>query len=119
MRWLFDLRRQRRASREAEADRLIAFAGAAAHAIARRMARHANDFSTMRYWTSVQAIIERKSSGPLLAPHAPQWMIYERPRDGGHDLVCGVGRLLAPCLHALDPSVEAREAGADREPALG
>jgi len=119
MRWLLDLRRQRYASREAEAYRLIASAGAAAHAIARRMARDANDFSTMRYWTSVQAIILRKSSGSLSVRHPPQSMIYERPRDCGYDLSCGVERLLLPCLHALDPSVEAREVGADREPALG
>ncbi len=76
MRWLLDLRRQRYASREAEAYRLIASAGAAAHAIARRMARDANDFSTMRYWTSVQAIILRKSSGSLSVRHPPQSMIY-------------------------------------------
>ncbi len=78
--WI-QLRRQRIAGLESEANCLINLMGARASATAARLAREANDFSTMRYWSSVQAIIVRKTGEPVAIGQTPQNMICERLRE--------------------------------------
>jgi hypothetical protein len=78
--WI-ELRRHRIAGMEREAVRLIDLMGVRACATACRLARQANDFSTMRYWSSVQAIIVRKTGEAAAIGQTPENMIWERPRE--------------------------------------
>jgi hypothetical protein len=83
--WFLNLRRQRLACLESEAERLIGLTGDWACATARRMARDSNDFPSMRYWASVQTIIERKLGESIASGGMQPHMIYERPKDRGFD----------------------------------
>jgi hypothetical protein len=89
------LRRQRLAGLESEADRLTDAMGSAAYETAGRLAREANDFWTMRYWTSVQAILAQRD-----VRHRPQTTILARPTGAG-------ARLEAPSKRRDPPPPQA------------
>ncbi len=71
--------------------------GVKAYAAARRMAREANDFGSMRYWGAVQKAIARRTDMRLSARRVGPFLIFERPTDASCD---------APTVNALHPSLE-------------
>jgi hypothetical protein len=108
-------RRQRSAQREAEADRLIDFMGFQAYATAGRLAREANDFWAMRYWVKVQAAIARKTDLRFAVREMSETMIYERPRDSGHDLGSEIARPFAPLVMDNREAVQVQNIVANAE----
>ena len=109
--WLLRRRSQRRAGIESEADRLIEGMGLKAHAAARRMAREANDFWSMRYWSAVEKAIARRTD-MRLSPQLETVFTFVRSGGAGCDPPArGEGFLpyfengaapSAPCLERLE-----------------
>ena len=92
--------RQQIAAVEREADHLMIVMGEAAYATAQRMERESNDFWTMRYWVSVQAVIARKVGKPFAVHQMPHAILHGPAHDAAHCRETVVERFLLPSFPA-------------------